>query len=160
MSSGRLLFSTFTELKEYLRKTDFFQPAEDQEVPRRHSMDRKAHKQFRIPWPDGSPITGIQVRDHVFDRYRERNMSLDQAITDDAIKDKMTTGIINNGCFVRSLPGDDIWLTAFDGEYVAAAKDGDGSMIVVSYYGTRTQVLWYQRQEVQIRMTRKVRAAV
>ena len=111
-------------------------------------------------WPDGAPITSvIVVEDHACDRFRQRSFvdPADHDLSDDEIKDYLIDGIQSNICsFMRPLPGESIWLLQFDGYYMAAARYSDGSMHVVSYYGTKKQLRWHKKVEITVRGKRKV----
>jgi len=119
----------------------------------------KLRTHFHALWPDGMPITGIEVQHHVADRYRMRKFDIEPDITNKQIKSRIATGIMQQGQFVRPLPGKDTWVVGFEDEYIAALRETDGKMIVLSYYGPREQMSWYRRQEVLVRQSQKALTA-
>ena len=112
-------------------------------------------------WPDGAPNTGVVIEDHACDRYRQRYFDpSDQDLSDTEIKAILTAGIQGKQCsFMRCLPGKHIWLVQFAGNYMPAARDKDGSMHIVSYYGSKKELLWYHNK-AQARITRKARMGI
>ena len=155
-----LQFTSFEELGTYLQKETEWLKTEAVPAASKPTEVRQLPARFNMPWPNGTPITGIEVNHHVVERYLMRNFDVEDDATEEQIKNKIATGIMQRGHFVRTLPGKDVWVVGFEGEYVAALRDADGKMIVLSYYGTREQMSWYYQQEVLVREKRKTRAAV
>jgi hypothetical protein len=161
-------FTSFAALGQYLRETSHGEmPASPKnaespkkvEVPKKVEIPTLIIRESHLTWPNGKPVTGIEVRDHAVQRYRERSFN-DQYVPDNAIRNRISSGISRYGCFGWALPGIDIWVMFFGDEAVAASRNQDNKMIVASYFGSKQLMYWHRHQEVKIRGTRKAIAAV